>query len=452
MTSLATALAGLRSISKPVWGICLLLTADYFLLNRFDVPYSIIVGHWRIDPLSLATAVLFGGLWLLGSERRAELVTRAERFTFWGLTTWLAIALVGTFLNPMNCTPNFGGFACLIAICLWMMPVLILPNLRLTRRDTLVILYTYLGLTGIGICVNICFLLGPKLISTLMGWEAPPLTGRAFLPLGVATVLGCVFVMGIPLVVGLYFHSGCSRWSRNVFVFICLLLIIGVITTGSRASILMTVLALAVSTFVIGSGKIQTRSIKIGVAACLLAIVLGGLVLGERARLVSFYDGSIAWRMRGASSAITMVADRPLLGSGIERFFHRLVTGRYSTLFGDDGMQTIIYRNLLTQREPHNLYLITAAETGLAGLICFLVYLGGNLWNLISTALAIKNETSKALLKGMAISVTIVLLNSITESMLLARPRFAILIGILWGTYRRYARLCTEESEVFSQE
>ncbi len=428
----------LGTLSKPVWWICLLLLADFFLLNRFDVPYSIFIDGWRIDPISMATLVIFTGLWWFYREQSGRAWTRPEKVSLWALLAWFLIAFLTTLFHPKECSLNYGGLACLATIGMWMLPVFVIPGLQLSRQDVVAILCAYLGLACIGVLINVFVLLIPHLVSWFAGWEKPPAGGRAFLPLGVATVLGCVFSMGIPLVIGLYYGSNRSRQIRTASMATCLLLIIGVFTTGSRASVAVTVLALVVSFIVIGGGKISSNSMKAGFVVGLLAVVIGFLLLGERNRLVSFYDRSIQWRLRGVTSAIEMVEDRPLLGSGVERFFHRISTGNPSYLFGDHGMETIFYNNRLTAREPHNLYLLTATETGIAGFLCLLMYLGGNLWFILNTALLPTSTGESKLLKGLAISIVVVLLQSSTESMLLARPRFTILVGILWGSYRRY--------------
>lgn len=429
-----------RTISKPVWWICLLLVADFFLLNRFDVPYSIRIDGWRVDPISMATLVIFTGLWWFYREQPGRAWTRPEKVSLWALLAWFFIAFLTTLAHPRDCSPNYAGLACLATIGMWMLLVFVIPSLLLHRKDVVAVLWAFLGLACIGVLINVFVLLIPHLVSWFAGWEKPPAEGRAFLPLGVSTVLGCVFAMGIPLAMGLYFSSNRSRQIRIASMVTCLLLIIGVFTTGSRASVAVTTLSLVGSLFVIGGNKISSSSMKAGIVVGLLAVVIGFFLLGERNRLTSFYDGSIEWRKKGATTALKMIEDSPILGTGMEMFFRRTSTGKPSYLFGDHGMETIFYNNRLTAREPHNLYLLTAAETGVVGLLYLLLYMGGILWFTLSAALNATIASDKALIKGMAISIGIVLLQSLTESMLLARPRFAILVGILWGSYRRYAR------------
>ncbi len=431
----------LHNISTPVWWICFLLVVDFFLLNRFVVPYSIVVDEWSIDPISILTVVVLAGLWWFYRERPKRVSTLAERISLWALLAWFLIAFLTTLAHPRECSPNYGGLACLATIGMWMLPVFMIPTLKISTRDIKVILWTYLTLCGIGILMNVGVILLPKIISGLVGWEKTPGDGRAFLPLGVSTVLGCVYAMGIPVAIGLYYQSDRSQKNIIASIVTCLLLIIGVFATGSRASVAVTLAVLMASFAVIGRGRIHSRGMKISVAAGLLAVVLGVIIQGQRYRFVSFYDGSIQWRLRGSASALQMLEDRPLFGSGIERLFHRCSIGRPSYLLGKNEMETVIYRNRLTQREPHNLYLLTAAETGVVGLVFLLLYLGSTFWIFISPARDTHNNANNALLKGMAFSIAIVLLQSITESMLLARPRFAILVGILWGVFQRYARL-----------
>lgn len=424
-----------------------LLVVDYFLMNRFDVPYSIKVEGWRIDPVSILTTLTLVGLWFFFRDHSTYRSSWSEKAMQWALITWFLIALLTTLLHPLDCSPNYCGMACLATIIMWMLPVIIIPRLSISRQDIKVILWTYLVLSGFGVLANVLIIILPDLISALAGWKTSPAGSRAFLPLGVATVLGCIFAMGIPLVIGLYHGSDHSKKIHLASISICLLLIVGILTTGSRATLLVTFLALAVSARMIAHWTIHTPGVKTGIAIILLAVLIGLFLLGQRSRLVSFYDGSIEWRKKGIASAIQMAEDHPILGTGIEKFFHRSSTGRTSELFNEHGMETILYRNRLTAREPHNLYLLTAAETGITGLVCFVLYLAGVLWVLFKATTSTRNEADKALLVGMIISIAIVLLQSLTESMLLARPRFAILIGILWGTYLNYAKVCREETE-----
>lgn len=434
----------LRTISKPVWWIFLLLVADFFLLNRFDVPYSIRIDGWRVDPISMATLVIFTGLWWFYREQPGRAWTRPEKVSLWALLAWFFIAFLTTLAHPRDCSPNYAGLACLATIGMWMLLVFVIPSLLLHRKDVVAVLWAFLGLACIGVLINVFVLLIPHLVSWFAGWEKPPAEGRAFLPLGVSTVLGCVFAMGIPLAMGLYFSSSRTRLVRMTTVVACLLLIIGVITTVSRASTVITILVLVVSFGVMSDRTVRSHGFYFKTVIGLIAVVISLVMVSERSRLVSFYDSSIQWRIRGASLTLKMFADYPLLGSGVENLLHRSSTGRLSSLF-TSGMETVIYENRLNAREPHNLYLLTAAETGIAGLALLMLYLGSNLWIPVNKVKTISFDADKVLLKGMAICILVVLLQSITESMLLARPRFAILIGILWGTFRRYARVCDEK-------
>ena len=83
-------------------------------------------------------------------------------------------------------------------------------------------------------------------------------------------------------------------------------------------------------------------------------------------------DNSILSRATENIAALNVFADHPLIGVG---------PGQFSTYYRQYADQ-IGLLSKAADREAHNLYLGTAAETGILGLICFLMVLFVTLWEL----------------------------------------------------------------------
>ncbi len=83
-------------------------------------------------------------------------------------------------------------------------------------------------------------------------------------------------------------------------------------------------------------------------------------------------DNSILSRATENLAALSVFADHPIIGVGPGQF------SSYYRQYADD----IAISVRTTDRQAHNLYLATAADTGILGLVCFLMVLFTTLWEL----------------------------------------------------------------------
>lgn len=137
---------------------------------------------------------------------------------------------------------------------------------------------------------------------------------------------------------------------------------------------------------------------------------------------ISFQDSSFRGRFSENLAAVLMFLGHPLTGVGLDNY-----PVRYQ-----DYSQQIMLDPRSTQRATHNLYLETAAETGIVGLLAF----GAVLWVLFRGILIARRtlrDPELAEIRGMVDAVTIALLGFLTGSLFLhaANARyFWLLVGI----------------------
>jgi O-antigen ligase len=198
-------------------------------------------------------------------------------------------------------------------------------------------------------------------------------------PLTDSNFWGRHLVMAIPLagaLSGRAVRVGDRRatlgWSAAV-----LALLAGVYLTQSRGTILAT--AAAVGVWVAASGPLARRremqSLPV-VAIALLAPGIGNRLLAILADVSGHsphhvVDPSIVGRMAAQQIAWAMFADRPLFGLG-PGTFKPVGIPQYA-----GSVRTAVFQYTTGPDAPHNLYAQLAGETGLVGLVSWLVFVGG---------------------------------------------------------------------------
>lgn len=154
-----------------------------------------------------------------------------------------------------------------------------------------------------------------------------------------------------------------------------------VILTFSRGAAVGFVMVIAIMTILRYIKPIQLAAVGLLALSLLIAVpayaarltTLGGLVDAATGNQTgAAVDTSILSRATENIAAIEVFADHPLIGVGPGQF------STYYRQYADD----VGLLSKAQDREAHNLYLGTAAETGLLGLICFLAVLGTTLWQL----------------------------------------------------------------------
>ena len=171
-------------------------------------------------------------------------------------------------------------------------------------------------------------------------------------------IMGIALVLLSPVVFGLV--AGKDRYGDRRVLLLCVLLLGGVLVSGSYGSVFG--LAAAVFVFVLGSaaegrrGGTAIRTVW-GVIGVLIGMIAGMIfVVGVRPN--SFLSRFHMWE-----TAFQIWRDHPLFGIGVRNF------GEYYSLYAPDGYAGRAFS------QTHNLFLQVLCEQGIAGFLLFLAVL-----------------------------------------------------------------------------
>jgi O-antigen ligase len=199
-------------------------------------------------------------------------------------------------------------------------------------------------------------------------------------PIGESNIWGQVLVSIIPFAI-YRFAKAKTIASKTVFAFSSILILLSVLYTQSRGAFL----ALAV---VVVLTMIEMR-IRGPVLVALAVVGIAFLFLipskyTERIRTLDIFfqtnqnnsysiDESFVGRKEKMLTGLAMFRDNPILGVGFANY-----TDNYWNYAGNLGLEASA-RNLTSERalrEPHSLYIEILAETGLLGILAFLLFFG----------------------------------------------------------------------------
>jgi O-antigen ligase len=189
-------------------------------------------------------------------------------------------------------------------------------------------------------------------------WGTP--YNRAALGFGQPNALGLFLAVIAPLAVHQVRTS--AGWERVLNCGVLALIVVGLFATFSRGSWLSLIAGTAALLFV-GDGRLFARTMLMTVVACVvLDVVSGGMIRDTATRTLT--DWVVEQRAALMLAGIMMFLAHPVLGVG---------PGGFATQLESVGAQIPSLWDYLPT--PHNAYVQMAAETGLVGLIAYVVFL-----------------------------------------------------------------------------
>ena len=204
---------------------------------------------------------------------------------------------------------------------------------------------------------------------------------RASGPVGEKNRYAQVLLVLVPLAVLMIWNER-RRWVKVATGGIALLILTAVVLTFSRGAGVGLALLLLAMLALRQIRPLQLAAILLGL---LLSVLLVAPTYGERVGSLSGVeglifedaeadpDGAILGRTTSNLAALNVFLDYPLLGVG---------PGMYSPHYSRDYANDLGLRHFTTNRRAHNLYIETAAETGVVGLGVFIAIVGTTLFQL----------------------------------------------------------------------
>jgi len=223
--------------------------------------------------------------------------------------------------------------------------------------------------------------------------------------------LAAFLLMGLPLVFALWLRE--ERWSAAKIVFIALSVFLGVsfIATLSRGAFL----SLFASCLFFAAWK-RPRALLVVLAAAAVPLAFSPMLRHNFLWSLNPDDITVSSRLHFWGVTWDMIRARPFLGHGINRYY-RLLT--------DFAPGAGAFRGY-----AHNCYLQIWSETGLAGLLVFLVPVGSFLRE---TALKAREKTSRiSAEQALHVGLLATLVQSAVDTNLYALQA-AFLFWIFWG-------------------
>lgn len=277
----------------------------------------------------------------------------------WGFGIYLLIWVLSGLALPDRFLSRLPGllFTLIQLMLIFWVASGLLRNLELARHSVI----AFAGSTVFLACAMLAEL--PGFYEVIPLRAGPRVTALGYDP----NTLGLFLALGVIALIGLRLNSLCKHWaSRSLLLLSVVPLLMGIIKTGSRTAV--AICAAGVLVNLAPSSKLKQKGIAwllVGV----VAIGMGYLILTDATMVTRIDDtveqGSTAGRTAIASTALSMIGERPLLGWQPIAMWHTLA-------------QRLSMRG---ERDAHNLYLHLFLEVGAMGALPFLFGLGWCGWN-----------------------------------------------------------------------
>lgn len=295
---------------------------------------------------------------------------------FFGVIFFFGGALLSFFANPFSLT-GLGMLKTWFAF-----PVLwawLWTEVNPDSRDLEKALLGWFGISVLGACLSLMFFTNGFLTydGRLEGWYASPNFLAFFLAPGV--LLGSYFFLRPPYQ---YF-----RLWRTAVLFSLAVLVLALFLT--RSYTVWVAVSVTLCFFLLFYKKTSFSWRKKMALILLVSAVFAGLLFFESGseKWQSFIDASprssLASRMMIWKASFRIIADHPVLGIGIGRFQEVYLS--YQQYFSPYLEWAV--------PQPHNLYLAVWLQTGIVGLLGFLLLVG---WWMFRIAVIVRNGVSGA--------------------------------------------------------
>ncbi|OGI21593.1 MAG: hypothetical protein A3J06_00975 [Candidatus Moranbacteria bacterium RIFCSPLOWO2_02_FULL_48_19] len=339
--------------------VILLLPLAHLKVIFFGMPL------YSVEMPIVAALLIYGYGWYRGEFSPMRKINFCDPFVI-GIILFFLGAVISFVANPFSLTG-------LGMLKMWFVfPLLVLwlwVETKPTARNMDCILLVWLGVIAVSAAVSLAYLFQGVLTydGRLAAWYASP------------NYLALSLVPGVLLAHYFYFHSPFPR-TRIIRPLICLmltLLLTALFFTHSYAVWISVALAGLLFLF-LDTADIPSWRKKLA-AIFLLLIVFGTFVLfelgSEKWQALTQFENrsSFASRMMIWQAAGKIIYDHPILGIGL---------GRFQTVYLEYQKYFLPYLEWAVP-QPHNLYLAVWLQTGLLGLVGFVLLIARSIYILI---------------------------------------------------------------------
>lgn len=373
------------------------------LLSRFN--NSFIYYEYRYEPLFvLNITILFFGFFSAFIMNKKLGITIFEKLVY-VLTLWLIISLFLNFTEHSINGINVGSILNIIIPMLFVTFIYFWKN-QITKINIVHMLgfmVTIAALLGMSAILSVLF---PDMMISLLNSDLNDISRATISPIKNGSFLALFIIPSISL-----FIYNDKKNIRFFYLFCFILILLGLIATGRRGSYFPAIIGVIIFFSILLYYNFNIKGLKkylkyfviISLSFLLFSIYL--LDSGQINRLFGQSDteSSDRGRVERMESAIELIMEKPIIGDGVGNYYYRVEQGDLS------GIKSVSYDSWLNLNDPHNMYLMILAESGIIGLFIFLIIL----------IYVLKRLKPKDIISlGIFLGVLVFLLNGIVETRL----------------------------------
>jgi O-antigen ligase len=469
---LSCALAGQAILGFTGFAAMVLVGAAFFLMKRFDEGLMLSVGSIDLQlmysmTLGLVIAVgLYLSVYRLYTKPLPADTQRFLRQLGFTLLAFVMIAFLSLLLNRIFPDPEvlrrdaLGEFGALGLIVLPVFFALYLPRASLDKEKTLLSIRGVIALGGLAGLIMAAFGVLPSSITGALGWTGA--TGgtvdlvRGRLPLGHANSVAAIIMLLMPAALLQGLRAPQFHW-RAFGLGCAALMFCGVLFSLSRSALLCLIISMGI-TFLYYLSVCEPRQRWTAIAGSGLLVFL---LIGVAGYLFTQFDFSRFWsrryheeastarRLSSMQTALVVWQAHPFLGVGPDAVFPRLELRPDWTPPRQDEISPIVsYKGHISAENPHNIYLSTLAEFGLAGFVAFFALLYQSTRFLLrQRRLPGVSPEARDILAASVLCIGAFLAMGLFEAVLMTGIRVNLIFWIFVGLFLRYAVLCTPAAQ-----
>jgi len=199
-------------------------------------------------------------------------------------------------------------------------------------------------------------------------------------PLGLSNVWGQVLVIVLPYFIYRAIGTRENSLQKLVMIVSTALIFLAILLTGSRGGFISMLVVIPLIAIEL---KVKIPTIFIGLAAATIVVIMLPSEFTSRfTSLLSgtgeageniFEEDAVVGRITKMRAGLAMFKDKPFFGVGVGNYPANYWD--YADDLGFEQAATNIQSEEMT-RDPHSLYIEILAETGLAGISTFIIFLG----------------------------------------------------------------------------
>src|SRR5699024_1236934 len=358
-------------ILKSKFSIILLInfTLLVLLISRFNRVFFLF--EYGYEPLFLLNIIILTvGLFIRIVVDKKIKITLFEILVY-TLTVWLIISIIfNSSEHPINGL-NFGGVFNIIT------PMLFVTLIYLWKDEvTLKHIINILGymciiaaIIGSSALITILF---PDIMIKIFNWDTEEINRGTISRIKNGFFLSLFIIPSISLFI--YYDK---KNIRYIFLLCFIFILLGLIATGRRGSYFPVIIFIVIFFMIIILRNFTKKGLRkyfkyfVMVAFFFIVFSIYLINSGDVGRLFGQVDTQKdnIGRLTRMQPAIEFILEKPYMGDGIGNFYYRT----NKRIISD--VKSVHYNNWIQLSDPHNTYIMVAAESGIIGLLIFLLIL-----------------------------------------------------------------------------